>query len=86
MKDCIQDFITSWKQYDSRLGVITGLIWNSRLADAGYCRVDLIRIADWSNVHTWCEDTFGKSHYAWVGDVFWFECKENALLFQLKWL
>lgn len=85
MKDCIQDFVDSWKQYDSQLGV-NGLNWHSRLSDAGYHQVELIRMADWSDVHTWCEDTFGNRHYTWVGNVFWFECKENALLFQLKWI
>lgn len=86
MKDCIQDFITSWQQYDGRQGIINGVTWNSRLSDAGYHRVECSQMSEWNDVHTWCEDTFGKSHYAWVGSVFWFECKENALLFQLKWI
>jgi hypothetical protein len=85
MRDCIRDFVDSWKQYDSQSGVHSSN-WNSRLADAGYHRVELIRVTHWNDVHIWCEDIFGKQHYAWVGNEFWFECKENALLFQLKWI
>lgn len=40
----------------------------------------------WNEVHAWCQEQFGNQHYAWAGDVFWFDRKEDAVMFALKWL
>jgi hypothetical protein len=36
-------------------------------------------------MHHWCEQQFGKDHYAWTGSTFWFETKKDATLFGLRW-
>jgi hypothetical protein len=36
-------------------------------------------------MHHWCEQQFGKDHYAWTGSTFWFETEKDATLFGLRW-
>lgn len=40
---------------------------------------------NWPGVHEWCKQQFGKDHYTWTGSRFWFETKEAAVLFTLRW-
>lgn len=39
----------------------------------------------WNEVHAWCQKHFGKENYIWAGNVFWFDRKEDAVLFALRW-
>lgn len=84
MKDCIQDFIASWKQYDSTDG-FNNARWDLRLSDAGYYGVTLTDISEWTSTHKWCEKIYGKNHYAWTGATFWFESEKDATMFALRW-
>jgi hypothetical protein len=36
-------------------------------------------------IHKWCRETVGDSHYVWTGTKIWFETEEAALLFSIKW-
>jgi len=91
--DCIHDFIGAWKQWDQagdreRDGDSTQPLWNVRLQDAGYYGIEASREAirdNWQEMHQWCEQQFGKQHYAWTGSRFWFECEPAAVLFTLRW-
>jgi hypothetical protein len=60
--------------------------WRTTL-DKMYPRVSLGRHGRlrWNEVHVWCQDQFGVEHYAWSGDVFWFDRKEDAVMFALRW-
>jgi hypothetical protein len=91
--DCILDFITAWKEWDltedqGRNGESTRPFWNLRLQDAGYYGIEATREAirdHWQVMHHWCEQQFGKDHYAWTGSTFWFETEKDATLFGLRW-
>jgi hypothetical protein len=91
MKDCIQDFVESWKGYDSNIKGNLQLPncpknWESRLRDAGYYRAMYAGYGQkWPDVHKWCEEHVGKKHYAWTGFTFWFDSEKNAILFALRW-
>ena len=88
MKDCIQDFIESWKEYDSNIkGNLPFPNWESRLRDAGYYHAMYTGDGKnlWSDVHRWCEKHVGKKHYAWTGFTFWFDNEQNAIFFALRW-
>lgn len=92
-KDCIHDFIEAWKQWDladqqSRQGESVRPIWELRFRDAGYYRVESSRDSvthSWQEMHQWCEQQFGREHYAWTGSTFWFESDRAAVLFTLRW-
>ena len=90
IKDCIQDFIDSWKVYDKQNYNPNQVYppWTKRFVDYGYHSVSLSGNAlenDWQEVHKWCEDQFGGRHYAWTGSVFWFETEKDANWFTLRW-
>ena len=92
IKDCIQDFIDSWKVYDKQQNYNPSQVyppWTKRFVDNGYYSVSLSGNAlenNWQEVHKWCEDQFGGRHYAWTGSVFWFETEKDANWFTLRWL
>jgi hypothetical protein len=90
IKDCIQDFIESWKVYDKQNYNPSQVYppWTKRFVDSGYYSVSLSVNAienNWQEVHRWCEDQFGGRHYAWTGSVFWFETEKDANWFTLRW-
>lgn len=90
VKDCIQDFIESWKVYDKQFYNPSQVYtpWTKRFVDCGYYSVPLTGNAigyDWQDVHQWCEQQFGERHYAWTGNIFWFETEEAAAWFALRW-
>lgn len=62
MKDCISDFIQSWKYLDGIDSKIPH--WNMRFRDAGYYDVEVPNLSQWTQVHAWCEKQFGKEHYS----------------------
>ena len=39
----------------------------------------------WPDVHDWCKQNIGEQHYSWTGSRFWFEHREHAVWFALKW-
>jgi len=92
-KDCIHDFIQAWKQWDQvedqgRNGESVRPIWNIRFRDAGYYGIEASResVRDyWQEMHQWCEQQFGREHYAWTGSTFWFDSGRAAVLFTLRW-
>jgi hypothetical protein len=92
-KDCIRDFIDSWRQYDMHgaSGPIIGnrieqaAHWNTRFRDAGYYSAQPGNLQQWGQIHQWCCDQFGEQHYCWSGSTFWFESKKAAVLFLLRW-
>ena len=87
MKDCIRDFVESWRPYDGPRS-LTIPVWSTRFQDAGYFSVPLTdnnRIHQWQDVHRWCEHEFGERHYTWTGSIFWFETEEAAAWFALRW-
>ena len=88
MKDNIKDFVESWKKYD-QVSDRTGLPptdWHHRFKEAGYHSVSLNSLTEWQAIHTWCTRQVGKEHYAWTGQIFWFETQEAANWFTLRWL
>ena len=92
MKDCIRDFIDSWKVYDKENYDPSQVYppWTKRFVDCGYYSVSLsgknFIENNWQDVHRWCEHEFGERHYTWTGSIFWFETEEAAAWFALKWL
>lgn len=85
MKDCILDFVESWKEYDNH-NKYHHPNWESRLRDAGYYRIMYAGNGqNWPDVHKWCEAQVGNKHYVWTGFTFWFDCEKNAILFGLRW-
>lgn len=89
-KDCILDFVDTWQAYDQTKSDIVrlGVNWNARFREAGYYSVELTKNAItnwWGDVHKWCGETFGKEHYTWVGETFWFETEQAAVWFALRW-
>jgi len=91
--DCIQNFIQAWKQWDrvedrGQDSESTRPFWNLRFQDAGYYRIEPSRksISEyWPEMHHWCEQQFGRDHYAWTGSTFWFENEKDAIVFSLRW-
>jgi hypothetical protein len=61
--------------------------WAQEFRAAGYFSACFAPgdIGRWQAAHTWCCEQFGSNHYAWVGNQFWFESEEHAVLFALKW-
>jgi len=88
-KDCIHDFIESWKQYDKESSQNHDHYWPHRFRDAGYYRVEPSRDSvtyNWQEMHSWCEEHVGPRHYAWAGSTFWFDSDRAAVLFTLRWV
>ena len=85
MKDCIRDFIDSWKKWDDPNSPF--LHWDRRFRDAGYHSAILSDTTCWDLARKWCQDAFGEQHFAWTGlKTFWFEQEDHAVLFRLRWL
>lgn len=84
MNNCISDFIKSWKYIDGIDPKIPP--WNIRFRNAGYYSVEATNLSQWTQVHAWCEEQFGKEHYSWSGTTFWFERSDHAMWFALKWV
>lgn len=83
-KDCIQDFVKSWRDVDGPCPYFPP--WNRRFRDAGYYHAVFVGGGDcWREAHQWCVKQFGAPHYAWVGNDFWFETDKDAMLFTLRW-
>lgn len=85
MKDCINDFIAAWKQYDNH-DPFEPTDWFKRMKEAGYYSVSLRSLSEWQDIHNWCKRYVGEQHYTWTGQVFWFETAEAANWFKLRWL
>jgi hypothetical protein len=86
VKDNIHDFIDSWKVYDKQHK--SDVDWNSRFKCGGYYSASAgwnMPSADWNQMHKWCKEHIGKQRYAWTGSTFWFETKEDAAFFILRW-
>ena len=67
------------------LGPPKEINWPLTLESAGYYSHHLHTIKHWTDIHVWCREHFGETHYAWTGSVFWFERREDAVFFKLKW-
>lgn len=50
----------------------------------GYFSVELMA-NEWTPVHVWCRDMIGEENYTWTGTTFWFDNKEDAIEFSLRW-
>lgn len=86
MKDPIRDFVYAWAQYDKENVYTETIDWHSRLSDAGYYSAKFNQsLSFWKIVHEWCKEQFGERHYTWTGSVFWFDRREDAMLFMLRW-
>lgn len=86
MKDNIHDFIDSWKVYDHRHK--SDVDWNNRFRSGGYYSANVGRqsiMHEWNQIHKWCEEHVGRQRYAWTGSTFWFETKDDAAFFILRW-
>lgn len=58
--------------------------WTQQFLRAGYHRV-IPKIDKWSEMHEWLQANIGRDHYSWNGENFWFETKQDATLFALRW-
>lgn len=85
MKDCIQDFIQSWRKYDKSDTDTKFPCWDTRFRSAGYYPVLISNITQWTQIHAWCTETVGHDHYAWSGNTFYFESDQAAIQFTLRW-
>lgn len=87
MKDNIRDFVENWKQWDAQTDPANPVPvnWELRFQEAGYHSIGLTRLSMWPEIHEWCKQHVGKQHYAWTGNVFWFETEQAAALFALRW-
>ena len=50
----------------------------------GYISINL-NSNEWAVVHKWCRDNFGESNYTWTGSTFWFDRKDFAEDFAIRW-
>jgi hypothetical protein len=66
----------------SRSNTITD--WTLVLQKGGYHSV-VFRKGEWSRMHVWCQENFGKNHYTWSGSTFWFETEKDAAWYALHW-
>lgn len=86
VKDNIYDFIDAWKAYDGKHN--HDVDWNSRFKRAGYYSAEVSRQSithSWNQMHQWCKEHIGEKKYAWTGSTFWFESRDDAAFFILKW-
>lgn len=86
-KDSIRDFVSAWVQYDGNKNVGSlNLVWPRRFKEAGYYGVPLHNTSNnWPEIHRWCSDQFGVTHYGWTGSIWWFESERDAAIFTLRW-
>ena len=61
--------------------------WRQAFNKIGYPSVLLgfEGLRQWEEVHDWCREEIGEHHYAWTGSRFWFDRREDAALFALRW-
>jgi hypothetical protein len=89
-KDCIGDFVQAWRDWDKTRPLGLAHNWDSRCTDAGYYRVNVSPTTvqhHWIDMHKWCQQQFGKTHYFWsTTNTAWFESEKDAMLFILRWL
>jgi len=55
------------------------------LAENNFYSCPLKQVNKWPDVHKWCEWQFGRDHYVWIGNIFWFETEQDQILFMLTW-
>lgn len=67
------------------LGPLPDIDWPATLKKAGYFSYHIKTLKTWTSMHEWCREKFGDDHYAWTGAQFWFETKEDATMFILRW-
>lgn len=67
------------------LGPMPEINWPLTFERAGYYSHHLSSAKYWADIHQWCREHFGETHYAWTGSVFWFERREDAVFFKLRW-
>ena len=67
------------------MGPMPDIDWPATFRKAGYISYHIKTLKTWTSMHEWCQKNIGKEHYAWTGSVFWFENKEDATLFVLRW-
>ena len=90
----IKDFVTNAiveRSADNRR-IISGersIDWNKILEEGGYYSValsiDKFTVPELSDMNNWCREKFGREHYYWTGYMFWFDYKEDATVFALRW-
>lgn len=86
MKDPVKDFVDAWSQYDREQKYNIDIDWHRRFQDAGYYPAKFNQSLEfWNIVHEWCKTQFGERHYTWTGSTFWFDRREDATLFILRW-
>lgn len=82
----IKEFIAEVKREKGFLNNFTPtILWTEQFQAAGYYHAQPGDLQHWPDIHEWCEETFGKDHYAWNGGNFWFEKHEDAVMFALRW-
>jgi hypothetical protein len=77
------DFIREWRERDRNKH--QDVDWTRRYIDAGYYRIVISSARHWTEIHEWCKQEIGNSHYSWTGSNFWFETQEDAFRFALRW-
>lgn len=50
----------------------------------GYIGIQL-NSTEWTTVHDWCKQHFGEENYTWTGSIFWFDRKDYAEDFAIRW-
>jgi hypothetical protein len=89
--DPIECFIQSWRQFDdNQSDFLYGVNWNHRFTSAGYYSADVgsRSTMEVSAMVAWCREQFPQGGFSWTGPdpVFWFDSKENAVLFIMRWV
>lgn len=67
------------------LGPMPDINWPETYKRAGYVSHHINTIKTWTSMHEWCQNNIGQEHYSWTGATFWFENKEDAVMFTLRW-
>ena len=82
----INDVFSS--EHDKNNTMYHHIDWNQQLSKHGYVSVSwgFNEMEHLSTIHKWCDDQFGKDHYAWTGSLFWFETEQDAAIFVLRWI
>lgn len=64
---------------------VTHAMFATDFAECGYIGICVNDLCRWQEIHKWCRETIGEDNYTWTGEVFWFDDKDNAIEFSLKW-
>lgn len=84
MKSSIREFLDSIIR-DSMPKTID---WNGLLKEQEYYPVEFDALKlnqNYVEIHKWCREAVGDSHYVWTGTKIWFETEQTALLFSIRW-